>query len=53
MSALQQEADLGEFFDFQNAVSDGGNMQTSNVAADLDYVSHTADRSAILWRVTP
>lgn len=48
MSALpimQEEADLGEFFDFQNAVSDGGSMQTSAVA-DLDHLSHTAERSA-------
>ncbi|THV76782.1 hypothetical protein D6D28_00824 [Aureobasidium pullulans] len=45
MSALpimQEEADLGEFFDFQNAVSDGGSMQTSAIA-DLDHLSHTAE----------
>lgn len=46
MSALQEEADLGEFFDFQNAVSDGGSMQTSGAIADLDCLSHTAERSA-------
>ncbi|KAG9562208.1 hypothetical protein KCU71_g7674, partial [Aureobasidium melanogenum] len=43
MSALQEEADLGEFFDFQNAVSDGGSMQTSGAVADLDCLSHTAE----------
>ncbi|KAI4715342.1 hypothetical protein E4T48_08469 [Aureobasidium sp. EXF-10727] len=43
LSALQEEADLGEFFDFQNAVSDGGSMQTSNAIADLDCLSNTAE----------
>lgn len=46
MSALQEEAVLGEFFDFQNAVSDGISMQTSGLNVDLDHVSHTVERSA-------
>ena len=46
MSALQEEADLGEFFDFHNAVSDGGSMQTSNAIADSDHLSHNAERLA-------
>ncbi|KAI5257365.1 hypothetical protein E4T42_01102 [Aureobasidium subglaciale] len=41
MSTLQEEADLGEFFDFQNAVSDGSSMQTSSAIADPDHISHT------------
>jgi hypothetical protein len=46
MSALQEEAELGEFFDFHNAVSDGGSMQTSGAFADPDHLSHVAERLA-------
>jgi hypothetical protein len=46
MSALQEEAELGEFFDFHNAVSDGGSMQTSGAIADPDHLSHNAERLA-------
>jgi hypothetical protein len=48
MSALQEEAELGEFFDFHNAVSDGGSMQTSGAFADPDHLSHVAERLAHL-----
>lgn len=46
MSALQEEAELGEFFDFHNAVSDGGSMQTSSAIADSNHLSHNAERLA-------
>lgn len=46
MSALQEEAELGEFFDFQNAVSDGGSMQTSSAIAGSSHLSHNAERLA-------
>jgi hypothetical protein len=46
MSALQEEAELGEFFDFHNAVSDGGSMQLSSAIADPDHLSHIVERLA-------